>query len=292
MVARLVSIISVRCELGECPVWDERGGCLWWTDIQSRVLYRWNQIADRVDSFRAPERIGSFGLTEEPDGLICAFESGFWRFEPESGTCDRLGLTGRGREGCRMNDGRVDRSGYFWAGSMVEVDSAPGGRGALYRYDGNGRFSIHLDEITIANGICWSPDGGLMYFTDSPTGRIQRYEMSASGLSDGIDFAAGLQGAHPDGAVVDAEGCVWSAQWGRAAVLRLSPGGELEAVLGVPCPQPTCVAFGGPDHRTLFVTTARTGLSQSQLAEYPDSGAVFVYETDIQGIAEPICTVL
>ena len=127
-----------------------------------------------------------------------------------------------------------------------------------------------------------------MYFADSPTGKILVASMVDGEPREFADFADALPGAHPDGATVDKDGFVWSAQWGAGAVVRYAPDGSVDMIIRVPCPQPTCVAFGGPGLSSLYVTSARVGLTEAELARYPNSGAVFVYDTDYRGVPEPI----
>lgn len=283
-----VGTIPCQCTLGEGPVWDDRTDRLWWTDIQEARLHYWDWNEDKFGWFDCPERLGSFGLTDRPDWFICAFASGFALFRPESSELRWIVRPGEGFRGIRFNDGRVDRSGNFWAGTMVEDEErADGARGALYRLSPEGTLARLLDGIGISNSICWSPDGRWMWFADSTRGLIQRFahDPVAGTLSDPVDFAVALDPASPDGSDVDAEGSLWNAEWGGACITRYASGGIQHVSL--PVTQPTCIAFGGPDLDHIFVTSAREGLDEPTLAAQPEAGNVLVLKTSATGIAAP-----
>lgn len=289
----LVATIPAHCVLGEGPVWDHRIGVLWFTDIQQAQLLCWRWDSKRLERFDLPARLGSLGLTSDTRQLVCAFASGFAMFEPATGACDWLFRTEPEYRGVRMNDGRVDRSGNFWAGSMVEDDRiAPPQRGSLYRLGAAvGAAPVPLlDGISISNSICFSPDGLQMYFADTPTQEIVVYDYSANGgsLSNRRIFARLSGDAFPDGSDVDADGRLWNAEWGSGRVTAYYPDGEIYAQIALPVSQPTCVAFGGPELCHLFITTAREGLSRDAATAEPQAGDVFVYQTDISGVKAPL----
>lgn len=285
---RLVETIRAQNTLGECVLWNERSGMLWWTDIQARQLlsYRW---ADKtLRCYATPERVGAFGFVENSARLIVAFESGLALYDPEQKAIDWLARLEPKKPGVRFNDGRVDRQGRFWVGTMIET-SDEDLEAHLYCLDCAGRLRQHERGIKISNGLCFSPDGMHLYFADSPRRSIHVYDLiePAGTLSNRRLFAQTPAGADPDGAIVDAEGHVWSAHWGGGCVVRYSPNGHIERILEVPASQPTCVAFGGPDLKLLFVSSARAGLSSETLASQPDAGSVFVYDVGVQGLPEP-----
>lgn len=290
---QLVAIIPAGCLLGEGPVWDHRLSCLWFTDIQSAQLLRLDWPSAELTRLDLPERLGSLGLTADPARLVCAFASGFALFTPGTAECNWLYKTEPAYRGIRMNDGRVDRQGRFWAGSMVEDrKAAPAEGGSLYRLDGSdGVAPVSLRSgIAISNAICFAPDGAHLYFTDTPTQQILRYPLDpANGaLGEPALFAKLAGKAFPDGADVDAEGRVWNAEWGSGRVTAYNSDGTQFAQIDVPVSQVTCVAFGGADFDLMFVTSAREGLSPEQLAREPHAGNVFVYRTAAVGIVTPI----
>ena len=280
-------IIEVGNTLGEGVLWNVETQSLWWTDIEERCLYRYDWNSRSPTRFVTPERLCSFGFIQGSSRLIAAFESGFALYDPHSDTTTWLARPEFDRPGMRLNDGRVDRQGRFWAGGMAETDACAG-KAKLYCVDETGRAHIHESGISIANSICWSPDSMSFYFADSQLRTIWRYAFNAASgqISDRCIFAETPSGTSPDGSAVDAEGFLWNAQWGAGQVVRYAPDGRIERVLEVPASQPSCLAFGGPNLDLLFVTSARAGLSRDALNRQTDAGNVFVYNTAIAGLPE------
>ena len=288
MVAtRLIETLRVKNELGEGVIWDAAGAAVWWTDIQGSTLYRYSPQDKKLEQWATPERLGSFALVANSDKLICGFASGFAYFNPVKGAIQWLSKIEQDNPGTRLNDGRADRQGRFWAGSMVEVGEQ--GAGALYLIDHKLRVSSQISGLTISNGLCWSPDGKLMYHTDTPSRSIYRYDFDtvSGAISNQSLLVRTEKGCFPDGATVDAQGYIWSAQWGASRVVRYNPEGETDFILSLPVSQPTCVAFGGSDLNRLFVTSAYEGLDAEARATQPEAGNLFIFETDIKGIADP-----
>jgi L-arabinonolactonase len=284
---QLVETIGVGNTLGEGVQWDVASQSLWWTDIQERRLHRYDWAARKLETFPTPERIGSFGLIEKSSAIVAAFESGIALYEPRGGTPKWLARPDATLPGVRFNDGRVDRQGRFWAGTMVETEPRTG-RANLYCVDGSGQARKRESGIMISNGICWSPDSSRFYFADSALRTIYSYDFNPNtgAIANRREFVQTPGDAHPDGANVDAEGYVWSAHWGAGRVVRYAPDGEIDRILEVPASQPTCVAFGGPGLDLLFVTSARDGLSARELARQPSAGDIFVYKIGCVGLAE------
>ncbi len=287
ITARLVETIEVANVLGEGVLWRASDETLWWTDIQARRLYRMGWPNKDISIFETPERLGSFGFVAARDDLlIAAFESGFALFHPESAAIHWLARPPELGDGVRLNDGRVDPFGRFWAGSMVERTLADNEKpdGRLYMLDENGRAHARASGVHIANGLCWSPAGDRIYFSDSMRNKIQSAPFDEAGAGD-IAFTpfARTEDGSPDGAVTDRDGRYWSALWGGARVACFSPAGDEVFSLPIDAPQPTCLAFGGANGDLLFVTSARDDMSEAALAASPNSGAVFVFETNVSG---------
>lgn len=286
---QLVDILPVGCLHGEGVQWNPDDGCLWWTNISASTLHRWHLDTRTHTTFTTPERLTCFAFIAGRRDLLCAFASGFALFDPFIGTAswlDRPEPEGNGR---RFNDGRVDRQGRFWAGTMVEdATRAQPFSAGLYCMDRDGDVQIRERGIGIANGLCWSPDGMRMYFADSARGIISTYafDVASGAISARREFARLPEGAEPDGACVDADGCLWSAHWGAGRVVRYASNGAILATIEVPATQPTCVAFAGPRLDLLCVTSARIGLDDAVLARQPQAGHVFIYKTDATGLAE------
>jgi sugar lactone lactonase YvrE len=306
---RLHETIPVQNVLGECILWDDGRQSLWWTDIQAARLYRYAFGSSALQHHALPERLCSFGFIENDRRLICAFASGFACFDPETDELDWIFRPAFDAAGTRFNDGRVDRRGRFWAGTMLESDSdgegedegegAHAGEGAardgpaepqsggLYRLTGTDCVRM-LDGIAISNSLCFSPHGETLYFADSPTRNIRAFELDTeTGQLGASRTFATVEGAGvPDGSTIDADGCLWNAEWGNARVVRYAPDGARQAVLELPVTQPTCVCFAGPELDRLVVTTARDGLSREALGTEPLAGDVLIYETPFRGLRE------
>ncbi len=288
----LVATIPAGCELGEGPVWDHRLSCLWFTDIQQAQLLRLDWPSAELTRYDLPERLGSLGLTGDPAQLVCAFASGFALYAPATGNCQWLCKVEPAYRGIRMNDGRTDRQGRFWAGSMVENRKlAESEGGTLYRLDGRDAAPLAMrGGIAISNATSFAPCGTALYFTDTPTQEILRFPLDpVSGSIGNPALFARLSGeAYPDGADVDAAGRLWNAEWGSGRVTAYDPDGRLFAQISLPVSQVTCPAFGGAELDLLFVTTAREGLSPGQLADEPQAGDLFVYRPGVTGLAAPV----
>jgi len=278
-------VIAAGNTLGEGVQWHADSG-LWWTDIQRSELLHLAIGETTVRRFALTERLGSFARIVGSETLIGAFASGFALFDPTSGAVDwrhRVELPGSRR---RLNDGRVDRQGRFWAGSMIEGKGSADA--ALYRIDHDGGLASVVGGLAISNGLCWSPDGRTMYHADSPRRTITAYDFDPD---EGVPsaprlFAETPPGAYPDGAAIDADGCLWSAQWGASRVVRYTPAGAIDRVIALPVSQPSCVAFAGADLNELTITTARDGLDASALTREPLAGDVLVYRVAVSGLPE------
>ena len=285
VAAELVDIVVVGNTLGEGVVWDPVSRRVWWTDIQERRLFQFDPQTRALERFELPERLGSFGFVEGSDEIVAAFESGFALYHPRYRTVDWLARPDHGAGKIRFNDGRVDREGRFWAGSMVEGRGEP--QGKLYCLKGR-ELEVHLTGVAISNSICFSPDGKHLYFADTPHRTILRYDIDAesAAISNRRVFAQTPPGAFPDGSNVDAEGHVWNAHWGAGRVVRYAPDGSISGTIDVPATQPTCIAFGGDHLDLLFVSSARENLSQDRLAQESNAGDLFVYKLNLTGLAD------
>ncbi|NVJ98201.1 MAG: SMP-30/gluconolactonase/LRE family protein [Alphaproteobacteria bacterium] len=289
MQATLKTIIPVGNILGEGIICDPRLGQVWWTDIHAAKLYALEHGAEEPTVYDLPERLGSLGLTDDPHTLICAFASGFYLYKPASGERTLVVETNANTPGVRLNDGRLDREGRFWAGSMVENAAIANGlKGTLYSLE-RGVLKTHMGGIRISNGLAWNKAGTRMYFADTPTGAIKQmnYDPATGCYDNETIFAAVDAPAGADGATVDSEDHYWSAHWGTGQVVRYRPDGSIACVLEVPdAAHVACVEFGGPDMNHLYVSTARWEMDGDMLASNPLAGHLFVYETDVKGVAQ------
>ena len=278
------AIVPAANSLGEGPLWNDRDGKLWWTDIHARRLHRFDPASGAVETIETPERLCSYAfLPDRAARILAAFETGLAYFDVDTKAVEwivRPEILGSGR---RFNDGRTDKQGRFWVGTLVENAAKAGAAsGSLFRFDG--ALTEQVGGISISNSLCTSPDGRTLYFTDTPTRVIHAYDLDPdSGAISGRRVFAEVTDGYPDGAVVDEEGFLWSARWGAGEVVRHAPDGTVASRLKVPASQASCVAFGGPDRKTLFVTSAREGYDQAALTEDPEAGNLFVYQVDVAG---------
>ena len=294
-------ILQVGNILGECVLWQSQHNTLWWTDIQASRLHCYDWTTGALQTLEAPERIASFGFVAASDNLITAFASGIALYDPRQRSSterDKLAAASirwlarptSSDPGVRFNDGRVDRRGRFWTGTMVEDNSPAAARGCLYSVHGSAQTEprCHIRDIRISNGLCFSPDGSRLYFADSPTRIISAYDLiePEGVLGTRRTLAQTPEGSSPDGATVDVDGCIWTALWGAGCVVRYTPDGRLDRTLPVPVSQPTCVCFAGPNLDILCVTSAKEGLDPSRLHDEPHAGDVFLYRVGTQGLPE------
>ena len=282
------AIIRAANVLGEGILWDDAAGLLWWTDIQRSELLRYHWATQDLRRSALPDRLGSFGLIQDSADIIAAFAGGIALYHPDNASLQWISRPAAHLAHLRFNDGRMDRQGRFWAGTMIEGQSAADDA-SLYCVDTLGATRVHQQGLRITNGLCASPDGRILYLADSPRRVIYCYDLDpdAGTLHRQRVFAQTSEGAYPDGANVDEDGCVWSAQWSGSRVVRYTPEGKIDQVLRLPVTQPTCVAFAGPDRDLLCVSSARDGLSDAQLAEQPHAGDVLVYRIGVRGLPEP-----
>ena len=282
----LQRIGTQRDILGECPLWDERARCLWWIDIRAPALRRFDPARDEVRSWALPGLVGSIALTGDDRRLLLALNSRLALFDPASGAFETLADARFADPDLRFNDGRCDPQGRFWVGSMNNVTRGP--QGCLYRFDcAHGLVEV-ARGICIPNSLAFSPDGGTMYFADSPQHRIDAFDYDpASGRRGAARrLATTMPPAFPDGSCVDAEGCLWNAEFHGARLVRYTPDGAIDRVLPLPVARPTCCAFGGADLRTLFITTTSQRMSEAELAAEPLAGALLALEVGVAGLAE------
>ncbi|CAN5127627.1 SMP-30/gluconolactonase/LRE family protein [soil metagenome] len=283
--ARLCADVSLdaQAEVAEGPTWDPIGQRLWWVDIPRGAIHQFDPAEGTDSVVYAGQPVGAVVL-RKGDGPLLAVRDGF--AELRDGQMTVIAPVEDDRDQSRMNDGKVDPAGRFWAGTMA-LDSTPGA-GSLYRLDRHRRVERVLTGLTISNGLDWSPDGRTMYFIDSAHAGVQAfsYDDHSGAIREprtliSIPASAGM----PDGMTVDSAGGLWVAIWGGAAVRHYSPDGTFIAEITLPVSQVTSCAFGGPDLRDLYITTASAGLSPTQRVEQPDAGALFRVRPGVTGRA-------
>lgn len=278
--------IAAEATLGEGPVWDVETATLVWVDILGERVHRFDPSTGEDTSLDVGRPVGAAGL-RRAGGLVLAVEDGFAILDTASEEVELVVPVCADDPGIRFNDGACDPGGRFFAGTMAYDFTE--GAASLYRLDPDHRVSEVVRNVTISNGLGWSPDHRTVYYIDSSTQRIDAFDYDRdSGEITGrravveVPSGAGL----PDGLTVDAEGCIWTAFWDGWAVRRYTPDGFLDRELRLPVSRVTSCAFGGDDLATLYITSARDGLDESQLAEQPLAGAVFAYDPGVPGLPE------
>lgn len=277
-----------RDELGEGPLWDVKEQRLYWIDSHGGEIHRADARGENRKSWTLPEHIGSMCL-REGGGAVVSLRNGFHFFDFESSALTFIADPEHDVRRTRMNDGKVDRQGRFLAGSMDYEEREP--LAALYRLDPDRTVTQLETGIIVSNGPCWSPDGGTFYFADSWARRIWAYKYditTGNFLNRRIfaDFDSHLRG-YPDGATVDAEGYVWSAEVYGGRLVRFAPDGTIDRLLGMPVDSITSMSFGGADLDILYVTSMARSFRGARRHEREAGGLFAVHGLGVRGLPEP-----
>ncbi|MEL6607742.1 MAG: SMP-30/gluconolactonase/LRE family protein [Pseudomonadota bacterium] len=268
-----------RCDLGEGPLWHPKRQELFWFDIIGKTLHSQAQL------WSFDEHVSAAGWVDH-DTLLVASETALFRFDLTDGSRTDICPLEADNPVTRSNDGRADPYGGFWIGTMGK--EAEANAGAIYRFY-KGELRKLVPDVTISNAICFAPDGQTAYYTDTTDGRIMAWSLDADGWPSGAarvfaDLSAEDFGA--DGAVVDADGNMWNAQWGASRVACYAPDGTFSRAVDLPAKHVTCPAFGGADLTTLFCTSATQGLAPPVIDTDPVQGQTFQIENVAKGQAE------
>lgn len=277
-------LLAVRNRLGEGPLWHPEEAALYWVDIDGHCFYRLEPNSGEWDRFEAGLPVGALAFREQ-GGLLLATRDGFAFWDQGEEALRYIVDPEANKPQSRFNDGAVDRSGRFWAGTLGDGDN-----NHLYRLDPDG--SVHMMEsgVGISNGIGWSPDDRIMYYTDSPRHTIYAYDYDAASGSIAnrrILVHDPEQPGVPDGLTVDQEGFIWSARWGGYCLLRYDPQGKVERKVEIPAECPTSCTFGGPDLDELYITSAWAALGEARMHEQPLAGDLFRLKAPAAGFPEP-----
>jgi sugar lactone lactonase YvrE len=268
-------------------VWSEDDQVLYWVDINAPSLNRFDPDTGLNTAWPMPESIGCVAL-RAGGGFVAALRSGFWHVDEQGKLERKLVDAPYDPAHHRFNDGRADAKGRLWAGSMNEKRDAPSAK--LYRLDPDLKLTAMIDGITISNGLAFDPDGRTLYHADTPTQTVHAYDFDATaGIIANRRVLQRFTGEteFPDGAAVDRDGCYWSALYRGGKVVRISQEGALLAEYPLAAQCPTMCAFGGPDLKTLYVTSARQRRDAEELARLPQSGGIFAMRVDTPGLPEP-----
>jgi sugar lactone lactonase YvrE len=283
-------VVDARCGTGESPVWSTAEQALYWVDIPARTLNRWHASEGHA-KWTAGEMIACIApRADAPGAWIAGMESGLFSLAPQAGgtlAATALAPVAHAVPAMRFNDGRCDRQGRFWAGTMFRDMAAARPDGRLYRYDAQGLSGAVVSELVTQNGLAFSPDGRTMYLSDShPTRRrVWAFDYdTADGVPHNRRLFADMAGytGRPDGAAIDADGCYWVAGNDGGCLLRFTPQGELDRTIALPMAKPAMCSFGGPGMDTMLVTSIDPGNG----AGGPMAGAVLLLRPGVQGVPE------
>ena len=280
--------LDCRNAHGEGATWGSREKRLYWVDIEGRAVWRWDPVTGETRTWPTGRRPCCLAV-RGAGGVVVALEDRFAFLDVRSGGLTSLGTVEVALPATRMNDGRCDRQGRFVAGGMNE---SPGQErvSGVYRLDPDLRVTQVIAGVACTNSICFSPDGRTMYFADTPTRRVLAYAYDADSgtpYEPRVLYEFTGDAGKPDGSTVDADGCLWNAVWNGRRIVRITPDGRLDRSIDVPVTNPTCLAFGGSDLGTLYVTTSRQGLSDAQCAAEPHAGSLFAIRPGPRGLPEP-----
>jgi sugar lactone lactonase YvrE len=285
--AEFTCVARSESGVGESPVWSATEGCLYYVDILGHLIHRYTP-GRPLESFPAPELITAVA-PRRGGGLIVTLQRRLALFDIATGRFALLPVIEREPSANRFNDGKVDRTGRFWAGTMDnDVWDKP--IGTLYTFGTDLVPAIRAQGIRCSNGLGWSPDSRTFYYAESFAHVIHAYDFDAASgaIANRRTFAKldPAHGAFPDGLTVDAEGGVWSAQPVYGRIVRYGPDGAIDRIFDTPVSSPTSVAFGGEDWATMYVTSARAAKSAEDLRDEPDAGGLFAFRPGVKGIPE------
>jgi len=284
---RIEALTDVRTLLGESPVWDVDAQRISWVDSLGRRIFRATADGRELESLEVPANIGSMVL-RRGGGAVGALKTGLHFIDLATGELEAITDPEAHLPDNTLNDGKVDRQGRFWFGSMDTTEAGP--HGALYRLDPDLTLTRIRDGVTVSNGPCWAPDDRTFYFSDSGTGAMTAFDfdLESGSIANPRPFAQALGGGSVDGATVDAEGFVWSAQVYAGRLARFAPDGTLEREIAMPTGAVTSVMFGGPELDVLFVTSMERALRTGARPDGAMAGRLFaIHGLGIRGLPEP-----
>jgi len=279
-------VLTAKMQIGEGPVWDAKNQRLLWVDIVGQELNVFNPTDGSNKTYKFPDIVTS-ATPRQAGGVLLTLRRSIALFDPATEKLEIIAEVEADMPGNRFNDGKTDRQGRHWAGTMGDVDwNHPIGN--LYRIGADRKPVRMAEKICCSNGIGWSPDNKTMYFCESFAHVIHAYDFDASSgeIENRRPFTTVNTESFPDGLTVDAEGFVWSAQPVFGRIVRYDPAGKMERIIELPVSRGTSVMFGGPNLDTLYVTTMRTTLDDAQLAQEPLAGCLLAIKPGVRGIAE------
>lgn len=285
---RVLAPVGDRC--GEGATWNPDDNCLYWTDINRFLVHRWRASDQTVRTWMFDEPVVALALTTDPARMVVATGSGLLLWNPATDERSPQGFVLEGWPKVRLNDGRPDPGGRFWIGSMRnnvgregQQLEAGGTDGLLFCIDGRST-RIERNDIGISNTLCWSPDRTKFYFADTLANVIwvHDYDDADGRIGAPRVFFENFGRGWPDGSAMDSEGYLWNCRFGGGCIVRLAPDGSIERVVDLPVTNITTCTFGGPDLKTVFITTASVLSPDSERL----AGSLFTLEASVAGLPE------
>jgi len=288
-MSQIECVVNDRNLVGELPMWCARTQRLWWIDVRKPAMYSYDPETRTRAAYALPEgqAIGSY-VFRDRGGMVLALRDGFYGFDPASSRLEFLHHPEKDKPENRLNDGKCDRRGRFWVGSMFDPRREP--HGSFYRFDPDLSCHCQFNDIIIPNAVAFSLDNKTLYFGDTTKQTIWAFDfdLDAGTISKRRVFQdLTAQPGRPDGATVDAEGFLWNAEFAGKRIVRYAPDGRVDRVIPMPASNPTCCGFGGRNLDVLFVTTSCARFTPEQLAAEPHSGGLLALDVGVRGIAEP-----
>jgi L-arabinonolactonase len=277
-------VLDCRAELGEGPVWDPEAGVLYWVNIKDHEIHCFDPATGVDRLWKTPADVGSLALRRD-GGLVAALKTGFFFFDPTSEVFTAVAEPEQDLPDNRFNDGKTDRQGRFWAGSLYDPDETKP-TGGLFRLDPDRSCRKLVGGIHASNALAFSPDSRTMYYGDSWQRIVWVWDFDADdgAISNRRVFIALKDGeGTADGAAVDFDGCYWLTQPPASRVVRYDPRGRIDQVIEMPVSQPTCCAFGGADMDILYITSAKYRMPSEKLAREPLAGSLFAIRPGVDG---------
>lgn len=278
-------VLDINATLGEGPHWDPRVEKLYWVDIKEKRLNAFDPKSGANDTYQFDQYIGA-AIPGNDGRFLLAMENGIYEYSSRQGRLNLIVDPEEDLPDNRFNDAKCDPSGRLWAGTMSMTGELK--QGSLYRLDHDRKLTKVLSDVSISNGLAWSPDHKYMHYIDTPTGKVVTFDYDnetgeISNQRTAVEVPREM-GA-PDGMTIDEEGMIWVAHWGGARVTRWNPAtGELLLDIPIPAKNVTSCAFGGKNLNELYITTANDGLSEEDLEKYPKTGGIFRVKTNVTGV--------
>lgn len=274
-------ISTQRHQLAEGPFWSAAEQALYWVDIPACQVWCWHQEDNRHEHWTLPKKVSAV-FTTQSDRLLVAMADGIAYLDKVTGELDYLCDLDSDLPSNRSNDAKCDPDGVLWVGTMDDVEKQMTGR--LWKISPEGKKTLMLENLGISNTLAWDESRGRFYFGDSMTRQIHAYPYPEFyDVRTQKPFAEVKEGVGNDGSCIDLEGCLWNANWNGSRLVRHSPDGEVLQTIELPFAKPTSCVFGGPEGKTLFITSASVNTSEEQLANQPLSGHVMAIEMDVAG---------